>query len=152
MSIESLASYTRKDWKKAADLDKIWAVPLNGIGLIYNEQKNYEEAKKWLRQAIEREPTWAVPYNNLGTAHYYQNRFADAVLYYEKAVEFSPRWARPHAWLGSIAEKNYDYAACARELGLATAPDAIGASELANIETIRRKKQECENMAAYYNY
>lgn len=36
--------------------------------------------------------------------------------------------------------------------GLATAPDAIGASELANIETIRRKKQECENMAAYYNY
>lgn len=139
-----------EDWQKAADLDKKWALPANGVGLIYNEQKNYEAAKPWFRQAIDRQPTWAIPYNNLGTAFYYQKRYDEAVRYYRKAIEFAPRWARPHAWLGSIAEENYDYSTCVSEFNAVLSPDAVGSSELSNLETIRRKKQKCENQAAYY--
>ena len=132
-----------EDWKRAADLDKKWALPLNGIGLIYNEQKNYETAKEWLRKAIEREPDWAIPYNNLGTAFYLQDRLAGAAPYYQKAVQLEPRWARPHAWLGSIATKNYEYQTAVDEFEKVLAPDAIGAGEM-NLESIRKQLEKAK--------
>jgi tetratricopeptide (TPR) repeat protein len=140
-----------EDWKKAADLDKKWALPLNGIGLIYNELKNYETARTFLQKAIDREPVWAFPYNNFGTSYYNQKRFAEALPYYQKAAEISPRWARTHAWLASVAKETGDYTACVAELEKVFAPDAIGASDL-KLDEIRRKKQECENLSAYSYY
>lgn len=140
-----------EDWKKAADLDKKWAVPLNGIGLIYNERQNYNEAKKWLRQAIERDSGWAIPYNNLGTAHFHQKQFSEAAQYYQKAVQIAPLWARPHAWLGSIGEETYDFGLCVSELERVLAPEAIGASEL-RLDQIRSKKKKCEDSLAMQNY
>ena len=144
-------SATIDNWKKAADLDKKWAVPVNGIGLIYNEQQKYEEAKKWLRQAIERDGNWAIPYNNLGTAHFHQKQFEEAAKYYRKAIEIAPRWARPHAWLGSIGEENYDYQLCITEFEIVLSPEAIGAGEL-RLDQIRNKKKKCEENLAYSDY
>lgn len=140
-----------EEWKKAADLDKKWAVPVNGIGLIYNEQKNYEEAKKWLRQAIERDANWAIPYNNLGTAHYHRQQYDEAAKFYRKAVELAPRWARPHAWLGSIGEDTYDYQLCISEFEIVLSPDVVGASEL-KLDKIRASKKKCEEALAMQNY
>lgn len=140
-----------EDWKKAADLDKKWAVPHNGIGLIFNERKNYEEAKKWLRQAIERDEKWAVPYNNLGTSHYHLKQYSEAKKYYEKAVEVAPRWARPHAWLGSIGEDTGDYQLCITEYEIVLSPNIIGANAL-DLSKIREKKKKCEENLAYQNY
>lgn len=152
--IEENTDAAIEDWKKAADLDKKWAVPLNGIGLIYNERQRWEEAKKWFRQAIERDSNWAIPYNNLGTSHYQQKQYDEAAQFYQKAVQISPLWARPHAWLGSIGEETYNYQACVSELERVLAPEAIGASEL-DIPKIRSKKKKCEESLAmqnYYNY
>ncbi len=139
------------DWKKAADLDKKWALPLNGIGLVYNEFKNYDAARTWLRKAIDIEPTWAIPYNNFGTSFYYQKRYSESVEYYRKAAELSPRWARPRAWLGSVAKEMRDYSTCAEELGKVFAPDAIGTASM-ELDKIRKVKVECENQAAVYSY
>lgn len=136
------------DWKKAADMDKKWALPLNGIGLVYNEQKDYEGARKWLLQAVEREPNWVIPYNNLGTSFYYQKRFSEALGYYQKALALSPRWARPHAWLASIAMENYDYQKAVDEFDKVLSPDAVGASEL-NLESIRKQREKAREMASY---
>lgn len=138
-----------ENWKKAADLDKNWALPLNGIGLIYNEQKNYNEARKWLEEAIRREPNWVVPYNNLGTSYFFQDRFDEAEQYYLKAVEIEPRWARPHAWLASIAMKRYDCSRAVAEFEKVLAPDAISASEM-NLTSIRRQMEKAKNCAYYY--
>jgi len=135
------------DWKRAADFDKKWAAPPNGIGLIYNERKDYEAARTWLRQAIEREPNWAIPYNNLGSSYFLQDRFSEAAPFYQKAVELAPRWARPHAWLASIAMKNYDCATAVAEFERVLAPDAVGAGEM-NLDGIRKqyeKAQSCNN-------
>jgi tetratricopeptide (TPR) repeat protein len=141
-----------ENWKKAADLDKKWALPLNGIGLIYNERKDYEGARKWLLQAIEREPNWAIPYNNLGSSYFFQKRFSEAAPYYQKALAISPRWARPHAWLASIAMENYDYQTAVEEFEKVLAPDAVGASEL-NLESIRKQLEKARSMASYnYGY
>ena len=139
------------DWKKAADTDKKWALPLNGIGLVYNEQKDYEGARKWLLQAVEREPNWVIPYNNLGTSFYYQKRFSEALQYYRKALALSPRWARPHAWLASIAMENYDYQTALDEFDKVLSPDAVGASEL-NLESIRKQREKAREMASYSSF
>ena len=140
------------DWKKAADLDKKWALPLNGIGLVYNEKKDYESARKWLLEAVEREPNWAIPYNNLGSSFYFQKRYSEAVPYYRKALAIAPRWARPHAWLGSIAMENYEYQTAVEEFDQVLAPDAVGAGEM-NLESIRKQQEKARNLATpYYGY
>lgn len=141
-----------EEWKRAADLDTKWALPLNGVGLIYNEKKDYETARNWLDKAIEREPMWAIPYNNYGTSLFYQSRFDEAEAYYRKAVEYSPLWARPHAWLASVAEKRYDYQTAIAEYERVFASDAIG-TEGMEMETIRRKYEKAKtNSYSYYGY
>lgn len=140
-----------ESWKKAADLDKTWALPLNGIGLIFNERKDYESARTWLMQATEREPNWAIPYNNLGSSYFFQNRFSEAAPYYQKAVENAPRWARPHAWLASIAMKNYDCSTAVSEFEKVLAPDALGASEM-NMVSIRKQYAKAQNCNYNYDY
>lgn len=138
-----------EQWKRAADLDVKWALPLNGIGLIYNEKKDYETAREWLGKAIAIEPDWAIPYNNYGTSYYYQNRFDEADSYYRRAVGLVPRWARPHAWLASVAEKRNDYNSAVAEYEQVFAPDAIG-TESMDIESLRRRYEKAKSNS--YNY
>ncbi|MDQ3799010.1 MAG: tetratricopeptide repeat protein [Acidobacteriota bacterium] len=141
-----------EEWKRAADLDAKWALPLNAVGLIYNEKKDYETARKWFDKAIEIEPRWAIPYNNYGTSFYYQNRFDEAESYYRKAIEFSPRWARPRAWLASIAERRYDYQTAVAEYEQVFAANAVG-TEGMDMESIRRKYEKAKtNSYSYYSY
>ena len=96
-------------WKKASELDPTWAMPRNGVGVIYNEKKNFEAARKYLFEAVRREASWAVPYNSIGTSYYLEKKYDDASTYYMKAVERSPNWARPHAWLGDVAMERNDF-------------------------------------------
>jgi Flp pilus assembly protein TadD len=102
-------------WKKASDLDRTWAIPPNGIGVIYNEKKSFETARKYLFEAIRREASWAVPYNSIGTSYFFEKKYDDAWTYYMKAVERSPNWARPHAWLGDVAMRREDFVTAADE-------------------------------------
>lgn len=102
-------------WKKASDLDRAWSMPPNGVGIIYNEKKNFEAARKYLFEAIRRESSWAVPYNSIGTSYFFEKNYDDAWSYYMKAVERSPNWARPHAWLGDVAMRRKDFVTAADE-------------------------------------
>jgi tetratricopeptide (TPR) repeat protein len=128
-TIDAKASYckgrmlylaNRKDealdaWKQAADKDKSWALPINGVGLIYNERKDYYTAREFLTEAINRDPSWAVPYNNMGTSYFYERNYDQAESYYQQAASRAPSWARPHAWLGAIAMQRKDYYSAIRE-------------------------------------
>lgn len=96
-------------WTRASDLDKQWAVPANGLGVLYSERQQYAAARQFIFEAIRREPGWAVPYNNAGTSFVLEKNDDDAEHYYEQAVERAPTWARPHAWLGDIAMRRGDY-------------------------------------------
>lgn len=142
-----------EDWKRAAELDAKWALPLNGIGLIYNEKKDYQSAREWLAKAIEREPDWAIPYNNYGTSYFYQNRFDEAAAYYRQAAEKAPLWARPHAWLASVAEKRFDYQTAVAEYEQVFAPNAIGAQGM-DLESLRRRyeKAKANSYSNFYSY
>jgi serine/threonine protein kinase len=95
-------------WKRAAFLDKNWAAPLNSIGVIYNERKEYQNARNYLLEAVRREPDWGVPYYNVGTSYFYEKNYDKAEAYYRQAVERAPNWPRPHGWLGEIAMRRRD--------------------------------------------
>jgi tetratricopeptide (TPR) repeat protein len=136
------------EWEKASDLDTDWAVPANGLGLIYNKRKDFGTARIWFNRAILRDATWAIPYSNMGTSYYMQKRYADAAANYQKALELAPLWARPHAWMASIAMKSYDCSTAVAHFERVLAADAVGTEEM-DLPSIRRQYQEAQNCNYY---
>ena len=102
-------------WARANQLDSTWPLPPNGVGLIYNERRQYATARPYLLEAIRRDPKWAVPYNNMGTSYFYEKNYDEAAGYYKKAASLAPQWARPHAWLGDIAYERKDFCTAQQE-------------------------------------
>jgi Flp pilus assembly protein TadD len=137
-------------WKKASDLDRTWAMPPNGVGVIYNEKKSFEAARKYLFEAIRREASWAVPYNSIGTSYFFEKKYDDAWTYYMKAIERSSNWARPHVWLGDVAMRRNDFATAADEyqkaLDLAQSGNtALDLNDIKKRLDQAKKKSQAEN-------
>ena len=125
-------------WSRAADADKSWPLPINGIGLIYSSRKKYAEARTYYFDAVRRDADWAYPYNNIGTSFYLEKNTADAKGYYQKAVELAPQWARPHSWLGDIAMKEQDYNTAIQEFSIVLQGNATGTKNM-DLDKIRRQ-------------
>lgn len=139
------AAYLRSDkdkalewWKKAYEQDKTWFLPANGLGIIYNERKNYVAARTVLQEAIRREPESPLPYNNLGTAWLLAKDDVQAEENYNKAIELAPNWPRPHAWLGEIAMRRQDYARAIQEFELVL---SLGATTDSSIDSNKIRQQ-----------
>ena len=117
-------------WTRAANVDKSWPLPVNGIGLIYTARKNYSTARTYYFDAVQRNPNWAYPYNNIGTSYFMERNYYEAKGYYQKAVQLAPQWARPHSWLGDIAIKEGDYVTAVQEFSLVLEPGATGTKNM----------------------
>lgn len=130
-------------WKRAADQDASWAMPLNGIGLIYNEKKNYQTARSFLLEAIRREPQFALPYNNLGFTYLSERNDAQAEGYYRQAIERAPQWPRPHSWLGEIGMRRKDFNMAVQEYQATLDLDPSGTSGI-DINTIRQRLEQAQ--------
>jgi tetratricopeptide (TPR) repeat protein len=117
-------------WTRAANVDKSWPLPVNGIGLIYSARKNYAAARTYYFDAVQRDSTWAYPYNNIGTSYYMERNYYEAKSYYQKAIQLAPQWARPHSWLGDIAMRENDYATAVQEFSLVLEPSATGTKNM----------------------
>lgn len=117
-------------WTRAANADKSWPLPVNGIGLIYSARKKYSTARTYYFDAVQRDANWAYPYNNIGTSYFMEKNYYEAKGYYQKAVQLAPQWARPHSWLGDIAMKENDYATAVQEFSLVLAPGATGTKNM----------------------
>lgn len=117
-------------WTRAANADKSWPLPVNGIGLIYTGRKNYSSARTYYFDAVQRDPNWAYPYNNIGTSYFMERNYYEAKGYYQKAVQLAPQWARPHSWLGDIAMRENDYATAVQEFSLVFDPGATGTKNM----------------------
>jgi tetratricopeptide (TPR) repeat protein len=125
-------------WTRAADADKSWPLPVNGIGLIYTARKNYSGARNYYFEAVRRDANWAYPYNNIGTSFYLEKNPSEAKGYYRKAIELAPQWARPHSWLGDIAMKEQDYNTAIQEFTVVLEPGATGTKNM-DLDKIRRQ-------------
>ena len=134
-----------KLWKKASEQDRAWALPLNSLGLVYNERKDYTLARQYLFEAIRRDPKWALPYNNLGTSFFYERDYDQADYYYRQAAERAPQWARPYVWMGDIAmtHQNYQRAVQEYETALKLIDDSSGIEP----NKIRQKLDQARQLA-----
>lgn len=113
-------------WSEAANLDKSWALPVNGLGMIYLDRRNYSKAAGYFSDAISREPNWPIPYSNMGSAYYQQKNRMFAKEFFNKALAKAPNWARPHMHLGNIAMEEDDYTTAIAEFETALSPNLIG--------------------------
>jgi Flp pilus assembly protein TadD len=134
-------------WTRAANADKRWPLPVNGIGLIYSARKQYSTARTYYLDAVQRDPDWAYPYNNLGTSYFMEKNYSQAKDYYRKAVELAPQWARPHSWLGDIAMKENDYVTAEREFSLVLDPNASGTKNM-DLTKIQRELDRARQRSA----
>jgi len=135
-------------WTRAADSDKTWPLPVNGIGLIYTARKKYADARGYYFEAVRRDANWAPPYNNIGTSFYLEKNPSDAKGYYQKAVELAPQWARPHSWLGDIAMKEQDYNTAIKEFSLVLEPNATGTKNM-DLNKIRRQLEIAQQKVSF---
>lgn len=133
-------------WTRAADADKSWPLPVNGIGLIYTARKNYPGARSYYFEALRRDASWAYPYNNIGTSFYMEKNYYEAKDYYLKAVQIAPQWARPHSWLGDIAMKEQDFQTAIQEFSLVLEPNATGTRNM-DLDKIRRQLELAKQRA-----
>jgi len=138
-------------WSRAADVDKTWPLPANGMGLIYFSRKKYGIARTHYLEAVRRDPSWAYPYNNLGTAYHYDKNDSVAKDHYRKAIELAPHWARPHAWLGEIAMKEGDFATAVAEYEAVLDQNATGTTNM-DLDKIRSKLEEARQQMSITGY
>jgi tetratricopeptide (TPR) repeat protein len=115
-----------QSWTSAANLDKAWALPINGIGLVYQSRKDYATSRSYFLRAMNLDPNWAHPYENLGNNYYYEKDYATARNYYQKALEKASDWAKPHWHLGQVAMQFNDYPTAVNEFQAALSPSAKG--------------------------
>ena len=113
-------------WTRATNLDPSWALPVNGVGLVYQSRKDYANSKSYFLRAMNLDPNWAHPYENLGNNYYYQKEYSTAREFYQKALQKASDWAKPHLHLGQIALELQDYATAASEFEAALSPSAKG--------------------------
>ncbi len=132
-------------WKKAAEQDKSWFLPLNSLSVIYNERKNYPAARTACEEAIRREPNTALPYNNLGTAWLLAKDDAKAEENYRKAIALAPNWPRPHAWLAEIAMRRKDYQLAVEEFEMVLSLDVTTETSL-DMNKIRKSLEEARKL------
>lgn len=132
-----------KSWRRASELDSSWALPSNGVGLIYNERKEYQAARTYFQEAIRRAPNLAMPYNNMGTSYFYEKNDDQAEYYYRLAVERASQWPRPHVWLAEIAmhRKQYEWAAQEYQAALNLDPGGATGIDAAKVrESLERAR------------
>jgi tetratricopeptide (TPR) repeat protein len=133
-----------QSWERAANLDPSWALPVNGIGLIYQSRRDYPTSRSYFLKAMNLDPAWAHPYENLGNNYYYERDYVVAKEFYQKALERAPDWAKPHVHLGQIAYELQDYATAESEFQTALSPNAKGLKpkEIESIQKALTKAQQ----------
>lgn len=78
------------------------------LGEIYNEQDNYNEAKRWYGEAIRIDPLDSRGYHGMGiaclgkTGYSEKAKLEEAVLWFEKSIEADPKFWRGYSSLSGV--------------------------------------------------
>lgn len=77
----------RREYERAAKLDKNYADPVNNLGTVFYAQKRYRTAISRYQKAIALSPDSAAFWSNLGTAYFAREKYEDMAKAYAKALE-----------------------------------------------------------------
>jgi tetratricopeptide (TPR) repeat protein len=133
-----------KWWISAADLDKSWVLPVNGLGMVHTGKRNFATARSFFLQALQRDAKWPFPDENIGNTYVSEKNYSTAKEFYQKAVGKAPDWAKPHVHLAYLALLEKDYATAVSEFETALGPNAVGlkGDETANTQKVLEKARQ----------
>jgi len=85
-----------RNYRRAAELDRDWALPLLNLGNVAARQADWRTAIKYYREALARHSEYAEAINNLAWALAQDGRSAEALPWALRAVAISS--AEPRCW------------------------------------------------------
>ncbi|MEZ4483460.1 MAG: tetratricopeptide repeat protein [Syntrophotaleaceae bacterium] len=94
-----------REYRRAAELDELWARPLINGGNALAAQEQWSAAAELYRQALERQPGQAGAMNNLAWVLLQQGSLEQARHWAELAVAASPQTAAFQDTLGAVKER-----------------------------------------------
>jgi tetratricopeptide (TPR) repeat protein len=77
----------RKIFEKAIETDSTSPNGYNQLGLMYLEEKKWDEAAENFRRAIDASPQWSNYHYNLGRALRGAGKFEEAIAAFKKAID-----------------------------------------------------------------
>jgi arylsulfatase A-like enzyme/Tfp pilus assembly protein PilF len=93
------------DYEKAISIQGNFAPVRRDLGMVYYEQKNYEQAAKQLSQAVKLGMSDASLFNYLGISYSRTKQFPQAITNYKEALKLDPTLAEAHLNLGFAYEQ-----------------------------------------------
>jgi len=82
-------------YERAIKLDSKFSWPYMNLALVYLQRNNFDEALRWLREAVAVNPNHWLAFRNLGGAARRARRYDEALVAYTRAVQLTPaRWRR----------------------------------------------------------
>ncbi|UZR98759.1 tetratricopeptide repeat protein [Chondrinema litorale] len=95
-------------YEKTISINSSFTYALNGLGNIYLEEGNLEEAIVKYEKCIEIDPNFIYAYHNLGLS--FEKKDTDkAIAYYEKALLIDPSYPHSYFGLGKIFQEDYKF-------------------------------------------
>lgn len=80
------------------------------VGIVYQDLKIYDLAKKYFINAMNEDPEFSWPHNGLGSLYEDQKKYSKAEEEYKNAIKLDPKFAMPHNNLGVIYLNQKRYA------------------------------------------
>ncbi len=93
------------DYEKAISIQGNFAPVRRDLGMLYFEQKNYEQAATQLSRAVKLGLRDAPLFNYLGISYSRSKQFSEAIPNYKEAIKLDPNLAEAHLNLGFAYEQ-----------------------------------------------
>ncbi len=77
----------------------------NSLGIMHEQDGDYEAAVASYKKAIESEPNFVYAYHNLGKVHATMEKNEEAILWYKKTLEIVPDFIGTHFNLGNLYKR-----------------------------------------------
>jgi tetratricopeptide (TPR) repeat protein len=81
----------------------------SGIGKVYMDRGQYEEAKVHFLQAITINPTYSETHNNLGIIYLLQKKYDESINQFQEAVKYRPTNAKAYNNMGIALSMKGNY-------------------------------------------
>lgn len=123
----------------------------NALGVLYNQENQYQEAQHHYQEAHDLIPSWSYPVGNLGSNYFDQYQYQNAKRYYEEELYRYSDSITAYQNLGAISESQGKYAeAEALYLKSVNAKGELLPITLRNLGSLYEKKGNIRKALDYY--
>ena len=122
---------------------KIQAEQLYNEGILFANEKKYDEAIECFRKGIETDPKYSYSYNGIGNVYFLKKKYDEAIEFFDKALKIEPINSKFNTNIGIcyISKNNFTNSVKYFRIALKKDPKNITAkSALNQVEEIQKYK------------